>query len=86
MDLDPPHDIAIELQQLFGGYPKLFVLRSADGPHFETAHVLCVDVELRHEPAAGLLRIPVARNLRCVFFIEDRIENRLFRDRPVDIA
>src|SRR5262245_27055253 len=77
-DFDYPDDIAVELRQVLCRNPVLLMNRGADGFDSIPPQKLRADLKAGHEasprPAFG---VPIARDLRGVLFVENRIEDRL---------
>src|SRR5262245_26178360 len=86
-DFDYPDDVTIELRQVLGRNLVLLMNRGADGFDFVPTQKLRAYLKAGHEasprPAFG---VPIARDLRGVFFIEDGIENRLMRQSRREFA
>src|SRR6185437_1915910 len=76
-DLYRADNVLIELEQLVGRNPKLLADRSADSLHFVTREVIRAYSKTSDVPGATFLYVPIPRNPRCVFFLQDRIEDGL---------
>lgn len=70
-------DVSVELGQVFGWYPILDVNGAPNALRLVSLEKFGVDVKSGNVSRPGFLNVPVACDLYCVFFAENRIEDRL---------
>jgi hypothetical protein len=83
-DLNFAHDVLIKLTEIFGGNPVFEMPRAADLLHRKLRQIACFYGESRDLSNFRLatFRVPVARYLRGILFVQDRIKNCLPRQPP----
>lgn len=72
-------NVAIEFRELVSRNPKLLVNGTADCVNGISLYEISIDLKARDVTSAVVLRVPVACDLHCVFFIHHGIKNRLLR-------
>ena len=78
-DLNEPNDVVIQLFQLFGRNPPLRVVVATNLLNFIATHKRTANRKPSDVPNTIVFDVPSTRDLDCVPFIRDRVEDRLLR-------
>src|SRR5262245_6906047 len=78
-NLDASDDVAVKTVEFLRRHPKLTMARIADDVDLVAFNEFGIDFELCHEARPTLRNVPVSRNLNCVLFVQDWVEDRLSR-------
>src|SRR5215831_7772827 len=77
--LDGAYERGVEVGEVLGRYPVLFMNRRADGPGCVALQERGTHAKSGDVPDPAVARVPVSRDLSGVGLVNDRIEDRLFR-------
>ena len=78
---DEPNNVPVELLKLVRRNPVLPMDARARRPDGELFQILGFNLEAQNMSGAAVARVPVARNLLGILFVQHGIENRL-RGQP----
>ena len=78
-NFDCSYDVSVELGKVFCWNPILPVDSSTDGLYLKPGKVVAINLETKNEPFTTVASIPIPSDLYRVFFVQNRIEDWLFR-------
>ena len=77
---DLANDVRVKFVEFFGWNPKLFMNPRPNNFPFKLCHIFVINFKPRdvaNITRSFVPRVPLFGNLNCLFFVQNRIENRL---------
>jgi len=74
-----PDNVSVELWKVFCWNPTFTVNSSADSLHLKPGKVVTINLESENESLTAVASVPIPSDLNCVFLVQNRIKDRLFR-------